>query len=173
MGSRKDIFPQYTTFTVTQTAADTTTTRQIQVPIIRAPSGKKISIIEIVRVEHEYTNFILNAAVENMRCNLSFRSFGTTDASLANPEVFFGHGLEMSLLTSGAAVTPLTYSKDVTTGGGKGLLVATESIFAQVNSVQTGAAIAVAFKLWYRIVDVNLVEYIGIVQQQQIAVSST
>jgi hypothetical protein len=56
---------------------------------------------------------------------------------------------------------------DVTDGAGHGVLIATDSIYAQVNSANTATTNTVYFKLLYRFKEVNIIEYVGIVQSQQ------
>jgi len=56
---------------------------------------------------------------------------------------------------------------DLTDGMGHGILVASDYFFVQVDSDGIGAVITTYFKLLYRIKNVALTEYIGIVQSQQ------
>jgi hypothetical protein len=56
---------------------------------------------------------------------------------------------------------------DLTDNAGHGILIATDSIYGQVNSANTATTNTVYFKLLYRFKEVNLIEYVGIVQSQQ------
>ena len=59
------------------------------------------------------------------------------------------------------------YVDDLTDGAGHGYLVATDQIYLQISSSNTGATNYCNGKLYYRWKNVNLQEYIGIVQSQQ------
>jgi hypothetical protein len=58
------------------------------------------------------------------------------------------------------------WTDDLTDGAGHGFLVATDQIYAQIASTNTGAAQSCDVKIMYRWKNVGLQEYIGIVQGQ-------
>lgn len=60
-----------------------------------------------------------------------------------------------------------TFRKDFSDGAGHGLLIATDSIFAALNSTATTLTNIADCRLLYRFKEVPLAEYIGIVQSQQ------
>lgn len=63
---------------------------------------------------------------------------------------------------------PTIYREDdLTDGAGHGVLIATDSIYCNLQSVVTGILNDVVVKIGYRWKEVALVEYIGIVQSQQ------
>lgn len=174
-GGTGDVNPQTLSFTVTQSAADTTTTASQAIPIQRLPSGGRSQVMEVLKVWFSHTAFpaIASAteAVDTMSCFLSTKSFGTTATTFAEPTVFASFFRAMR----GAFTAAGTYGSyqdnmhmvDLTDGAGHGYLVATDFIFAQMQSAGTGAANNTVVKLLYRWKNVGLAEYIGIVQGQQ------
>lgn len=160
-----DIFPQQASFSVAESAADTTTTARINLPISRLPNQSRVQVIEITKIWLEFSNN-QSATGDSVGAALCFRDFGTTDALLSDPACFFKFRETAIISTNGGFIHPITHEFDLTTGGGRGFLIATDSIFAQVQSASIGSAVTVRFKIWYRFVQVGLQEYIGIVQQQ-------
>lgn len=58
------------------------------------------------------------------------------------------------------------YRKNFSDGAGHGYLIATDSIFARLFTGGTGVANTAYIRLLYRFKEVDLAEYIGIVQSQ-------
>jgi hypothetical protein len=56
---------------------------------------------------------------------------------------------------------------DLTDGAGHGILIATDSIFIAVSEVGYTGPNTIGVKIMYRLVEVGLQEYIGLVQSQQ------
>jgi len=162
---QNDIFPQYMTFDVTESGNDTTTSERIQMPIARLPNQNRVQVIEIVKIAVEFSAD-QTAAADVLGSSLSFRNFDTTEATFSNPSCFFKFRSHLKLATSGSSLTKNVHYFDYTTGGGRGFLIATDSIFAQVFSASIGAAVIARYKVWYRFVMVGMQEYVGIVQQQ-------
>lgn len=174
-GGSGDVNPQWLTFFSTQSAADTTTSTQQTLPVQRLPTGGKSQVMEVLRIQFSHSTFpaIASAAeaVDTISGFLSTNNFGTTNAAFSEPRVFAGvrHFLRGAFTAAG---TFGTYGSDVewvdlTDGQGHGFLVATDSIFLQTQSTGTGAVNTVVVKILYRMKNVGLSEYIGIVQGQQ------
>lgn len=68
---------------------------------------------------------------------------------------------------SGSFYRDMPFVLDLTDGAGHGILIATDQIFWQVFSNSFAAAIGVEVKIMYRMKNISLQEYIGIVQSQQ------
>jgi len=164
-GGTGDVNPQYLSFQAVQSAADTNTTITQALPIQRLPTTGRSQIMEILRVYFELaTNVEVDA---NYGCFLTTKSFGTTGISSNEPTCFAYFASQIGLTTSGMFNVSKKYEHDCTDGAGHGILVATDNIFAQVKSAGTSAANTVNIKILYRMKNVNLAEYIGIVQSQQ------
>ena len=174
-GGTGDVSPQFMTFGGTQTAADTTTTVTQQVPIQRLPTGQRAQVMEVLKILWLPGNTAAAASVgeasDYIQGFLSTSSFGTTATSWQEPRVFGG----VSLFSRFAFTAGGTYyvglsgivEQDLTDGAGHGVLIATDNIFLQIVSGNTGAANVIAVKILYRWKNVSLQEYIGIVQSQQ------
>ena len=164
-GKRKDVFPQFMSFSVLTSAADTGTSARVQLPVARDPAAKRITVVEVLAVSVDWTNKPTGAN-DSIFASLHFRDPGTTQEEYSNPNLWFQQELSIVLTTSGSSTQIFPLHTRYDTGGGKGFLVATDSIFAFVNSASIGAATAAHFKVLYRFVSIGLQEYIGIVQQQ-------
>ena len=161
---RKDVYPQYMSFSVAETTANTFRSIRIQLPVARQPGAKKITVIELLQVlmqptGEEFANGdIWDAA-------LGFRTAATMP-DLSDPNLFYRVNRRITVATEGATVTQEPLIQRYDTGGGRGFLLATDSIFAMVDSDSISTAVTAHFKLLYRFVEIGLQEYIGIVQQQ-------
>lgn len=164
-GGTGDVNPQFLTFDVIQSGADTTTTEQVNLPIDRmSQKGGRAQIIEVLKVF-----FQVDYATEGdsrVSIYLSTSSFGTTNTNWAEPRVFAMHFEERFLVASGTFQRDQPYCMDLTDGAGHGYLIATDSIYAQVSTSNSGAATLYRVKILYRWKNVSLSEYIGVVQSQ-------
>lgn len=175
-GGTGDVNPQLLSFTAVQSGADTTTTTTQNLPIQRLPTGGRAQVLELLRAYVELSALPASASAtettDSILVNLSTTSFGTTTASFSDPRVVF-KVLRASRSAFTAAGTYFAYDLqspimiDLTDGAGHGILIATDSIFAQVASTATGNTNTANIKLLYRWKNVGLQEYVGLVQSQQ------
>ncbi len=161
---RKDVYPQFMSFSITESAANTFTTQRIQLPVARQPGAKKITVIELLQVlfqpvGEEFANGDI------WDTGLFFRD-ETVLPALSDPNVFFLKQRRITTITTGSIVTEEPSVQRYDTGGGRGILLATDSIFVGIVGASQSAAITAHYKLLYRFVEVGLQEYIGIVQAQ-------
>jgi len=161
---RKDVFPQFMSFSVAQTVANTFRSQRIELPVARRPGAKKITVIEVLQVWLERAGETF-ATGDDARINLQFRD-STVDNTLSNPNVFFRAIITTIVTTSGATQTEEPVIIRYDSGGGKGFLIGTDSIFVTIDSASQGGTVTAHFKILYRFVEVGLQEYIGLVQQQ-------
>ena len=164
-GKRKDVFPQFMSFSVTNEAANVGFARRIQLPVARDPGAKRITVVEVLSIWVDWTAKPVGAA-DQIFASLHFRDPGVTNEELSNPNLFFQSEVVVQLTTSGSTTQIYPHRIRYDSGGGKGFLVATDSIFAFVNSQSLATVTAAHFKILYRFVSIGLQEYIGIVQQQ-------
>jgi len=84
-----------------------------------------------------------------------------------NPLVF-GMAIEsVRISTNGGHTTTLPIHIDTTDGNGNGILIATDRLFVVGGNVSGGTAATYICKILYRMVNVGITEYVGIVQSQQ------
>lgn len=162
-GGTGDVNPQILSANLTCTAGNSVTTT-IPIPIQRLPSGGagRAQVMEVLKVLFMPT--LSNETDASVDVVLSTKNFGTTQANNYDPAVFQRFGYFTKLTTSGLvdAVQPPWF--DLTDGAGHGYLVATDFIYAQTTTVTSGS---MAVKILYRWKNVNMAEYVGIVQSQQ------
>jgi len=175
-GGTGDVSPQFLSFRATQSAADTTTTTTQAIPTQRLPDQGKAQVMEVLKIFFIGTNLPTIASAtetqDQISVFLSTTSFGTTNTTFQESRVFAGfinsqRGAFTAAGTYAMTQTPYPHVIDTSDGAGHGVLIATDNIFAQVQSVGTGATNVADLKLLYRWKNVSLQEYIGIVQSQQ------
>lgn len=156
-------YAQPMTFEVQLSAANITTTKQINIPIVRV--GNKVRVMELTRITLEYSGG-LQASADAQGANLSFRDFGTTVANLGDPSTWFKHQTSVTVVVEGSFTNTLVWHFDFTSGDGRGFLIATNAIFAQGTSNSLSGAISMRFKLWHRWVNITPTEYVALIAQQ-------
>lgn len=173
-GGTGDVNPQFLSLELTLSAANTLTNQSVVLPISKfQQKGNKAVVIEILKV---FWNSPLvdanNAAGGNnitQTAHLSTALLGTAAPNSPFVFAYFDKQDRGAFTAAGTYQTthddPVVY--DCSDGAGHGILVATDRIFFQ--AVTTGHAAAVTFgaKIMYRFKEINLPEYIGIVQGQQ------
>ena len=176
-GGTGDVNPQWLSDNATQSAADTTTTTQVTLPIQRISSNapQQAIVMEVLKIYVQIPSFGAIASTteltESVNCVFSTRNTGTTAQSLGDPGVFaVVRGLRQGAFTAGGTYGTLEWPIqcfDCSDGAGHGILVATDQIFVQIISVGTGSANNCQYKILYRWKRISLAEYTGIVQSQQ------
>ncbi len=177
-GGTGDIKPQvFTMDTGTQGAANDYVVNQISLPVPRFGTLKtKATIMEILSVDW-YLN-IENAAdsissafafltTSTLRTDGETSTLLTAAADVSEPRTFAFALQESVLGTQGAFSRTFPVHLNLSDNNGNGILVATDKLFvvgAGVGEATTGSFIA---KVLYRLVNVGITEYVGIVQSQQ------
>ena len=176
-GGSRDVNPQFLSFNAATSAADTTTTTTQALPIQRLPTMGRSQVMEILQVWFERPGLPAIASVteivDSMIIYLTTKSFGTTAIGGIGGEstVFaFDHFSSRGAFTAAGTYKdfePRVATLNLTDGAGHGIIIATDNIFAQVQSAGIGAVITYGVKVMYRMKNVSLTEYIGVVQSQQ------
>lgn len=151
---------------------------QFAFPVPRFGTAKdKATITELLWI-HYYLGFgdladIANTHAAFLSTNPNLRTDGTTCTSatlqedLLDPTVF-GFAMDnVTVTTSGAMQHLAPLVVDLTDRNGNGILIATDRItlyYGDIGGTNVSRAIA---KIAYRIVDVGLEEYVGILASQQ------
>lgn len=175
-GGSHDVNPQWMTGRVTQSAADVTTTAPFRLPrqVLPGAQGRAL-VMEVLRVWFDTpagTTTAAAPAAYGFKVALTTKDFGTTSVPTDEPTLFAYHQKEIVNAFTAAGtfwfISNEPFVLDLTDGQGHGVLVATDSIFFQLNSITaTGVINAATFKILYRWKEIGLAEYIGIVQSQQ------
>lgn len=170
-GGSRDVNPQFLSFTVTQSAGDTTTTKSINTPIFPlSNTGKsKGQALEILKVFFYYDLFPSTATgVQEIDIVLSTKNFGTTipTEEEADSLVFASAHIKYTFTTSGASSTIYPVVMDLTDGAGHGLLIVAQNIYATLFSAGSSQANQARVKILYRVKEVQTTELLGILASQ-------
>lgn len=155
------------------TANDTPGVNTIATPIPRLPIHKgKSLVMELLKLKYNIDSFTVAAAATNLfyvnvttnPTVIASAIAGTGDARVIDDWQF--------AFISGAAnansLFPMEQIRDLTDDAGHGILVATDALFSNAATLHTGAAnFTGQIRITYRFKQVDLEEYIGIVQAQQ------
>jgi len=178
-GGTGDVKPQYLTInTATAAGADDYATGSITVPIIRPSSNTPDQAVIVELLEADYYINIADAADSTAHRGAFLNTHATrvtsdtaTLASLAldaqdptNVGMVTEHGV---LTTSGHMLKLYPHKYDFTDQNGNGMLIASDSIILTVGEVGNTASGVSTCRIKYRFVKVGIIEYLGIVAQQQ------
>lgn len=175
--SRKDIFPQVLSITTaTAGATDDYVVQDFSLPVSRVgTSVNKAQVVEILWVDY-YPGAI---TISDTACQLyaylttaNIHENGDT-ATLSQYQADISRAQTLApvmhvtlLTTSGAQAFKLPIRVNLTDGAGNGVLVATSQMTLVFGSVANAAGAACTAKIAYRIVEVGITEYVGIVESQ-------
>ena len=176
-GGTGDVNPQWYRGKVTTTTADVAITAGFISPIAKGIFAKKgmATVMEILRVVFTIPAYPPVAAVletsEGRFCCLTTRDHGI-DVVFADEPDIIAHYRDGSIgaFTAGGTYQmfdPVTICMDLTDGAGHGILVGSDYIYFQGDTVAFGVTTTWRFAILYRFKNVTLTEYIGIVQSQQ------
>ncbi len=148
---------------------DVFTTERVKTPMNRLQmmGRNNARVMELLWADWEI-NGNLNAGNEAIFVEFSIGIAPTAQLGMADPSVFIRYRLEINILgrsVSGLYTTPYRYNFQ--SSDGFGYLLATDAFNVGIGSENTGNTSAIAWKLFYRFVDVPMSEFVGIVQSQQ------
>ncbi len=101
-----------------------------------------------------------------LRSNSATVNVANMFANILSPTTFASFTEQRALLTSGAHVAGTPHEIDLTDNNGNGILVATDRIFVTTGMLNNTVVSASCVKILYRMVNVGITEYVGIVQSQ-------
>jgi len=171
--STGDVHPQWLVQDVVLAAVDDYAVGEFQLPVARIGGSKtKAIIMEILRVDYY---FHIEDDNDNNHASSAFlttapsRSEGETctlvsmAVDMARP-LNFANAYEKSLL---GTRKELPVSVDTSDGNGNGMLIATDRLVLVYGDVDSTAVSSCSVHIMYRLVEVGIKEYVGIVQSQQ------
>jgi hypothetical protein len=175
-GGSGDVNPQIWHLIAYASAPATLTETAFSTPIARlSKSGNRITIMELLKVAWiSGANPVIAAAGETAAthyCDIITRTNPGGTPGPGTPGWIDGVHYERS----GAFTAAGTYLHsvdrvvihDLTDGAGHGILLATDQLIVSVSGTQVTTAFGASVAIYYRFKDVDLSEYIGIVQSQQ------
>lgn len=177
-GGTGDVKPQILTLTTAiAPAINQYVVRQVALPVPRFGTLKtKATIMEMLRVDW-YLGLRDNGDINNAKSAFlstnQIRGTGeaannvTIENDAAETTVFAMAYRQGTFVVSGSSDRTYPMSIDLTDNNGNGVLIATDKIF--ITGADDGGAIPSSYtcKVLYRLVNVGITEYVGIVQSQQ------
>jgi len=170
-GGTGDLKPQIFSIQATQTAADTFTTVTFRTPVPHMPTANKATVMEILQVYLD--DFLASQEVDSFVGVILQSGSATPNSSftvaIADPRVIAFMDYRLSAVGSPTALLERAFPRvmDLSDGAGNGILLATDTLTLAIYSSSTSVAHVVTAKLIYRMTNVSMMEYVGIVQSQQ------
>jgi len=167
--------PQWMVIQFTPTTPGTTQTVPFLCPINRVPqSSTRATVMECLKVVWEMPNIpnIGNVAETEFlyTATLGTQDHGAVNTTWATPDVFTMVKRERNGAWSAGGsysdVSDQIIEHDLTDGAGHGVLIATDTIMGQLQGTAT-YALNMRARILYRVKNVSILEYVGIVQSQQ------
>lgn len=176
-GGTGDIKPQQMTVQSTAGAVDDYGLQQVLLPVPRfGTTRRKSTIFEILKVQYIWAADVgISATAQTYfaflttgtsRLSGDTSTLATFNDDLGNSRTFAAASYVKDVETSGGYSQKFPIEVDMTDGNGNGFLIATDNFFLVQGAVGNAAAAVVTAKILYRIVNVGLEEYVGIVQSQ-------
>ncbi len=174
-GKRVDIFPNFLTGTLTQSAADLFTTVLVNTPIPRIQttrSGQRATVMELLWIEFLFPNIKMEAPNTALMGIFTIGTTPTVVLPYNNPRVFAEVRLDAHVITAGADGRATMFTRQpwifqMQSKDGHGYLLAAESFHVSIFSTATAQVNILEWRMYYRFIDIPLSEFIGLVQSTQ------
>lgn len=177
-GGTGDVKPQILTMKGNApSAADDYSVTQVNLPVPRFGTMKtKATVFEILHIDW-YVN-VANIsdsqssdfaffATQQLRSNGDTSTAASFATDMEDPTTFGGFLRHHTLTTSGELVDSAPHRLDMTDSNGNGYIVATDRLFLHYGGVNQATLGSTVAKVSYRLVNIGITEYVGIVQSQQ------
>lgn len=171
-----DVNPQYLVQDVVLGAVNDYAVGAFQLPVARIGGSKnKAVVLEVLRVDWYYglediadlvhTNiaFLTTAPNRSEAETCTLASMGVDCARPLNFAISVDHH---ATITSGGMAKAMPHSIDLTDGNGNGMLVATDRLTMVYGDQGSVAVSSCSVHILYRLIEVGIQEYVGIVQSQ-------
>lgn len=167
-GGTRDVNPQYMHATVTMSGANTVTTKEINMPIIRLPRARMTQVVEILKVFFQHSDPPASGAptlsVEETLQLITTDS--TTVKTFDDPTlVAMSQYKNPGTTAIGQHAILMPHCIDLTDSSGHGILVGSDKLYLLIDGTTWGTTTGYC-KILYRLKAVSVSEYIGIVQSQ-------
>lgn len=177
-GGTGDVKPQFLTLTSGDQAPDTFNVVTFALPVPRFGTMKsKATVFEILSLDWYLAPALLTDGVHAMFGYLTTspnrsdtEPFILQDIAIdvARPQTFGAVGENNILIVQGGLNASFPQHVDLTDGAGNGILIATDSLSMVMGNVDNSANAISVVKVKYRLTNVGISEYVGIVQSQQV-----
>lgn len=176
-GGTGDVNPQTYTIVVDNGSVTGNGTKPFPVPIPRYPgTATRAVVMEILKVEWSLPGGITTTGAngDGFSISATLATNGTAGTNVGDSTVFSSFRRNWTVLNASLVGFQIfspsqEEDDDLTDGAGHGYLVATDTIYLSYNQTVTNWIVSSGLicKVFYRMKEVGLTEYIGIVQSQQ------
>jgi hypothetical protein len=168
---RTDFFPNYMSWRLTG-STNAFLTERIHTPIPRiSGTANRATVMELlwleVEVEASGVPPAMDAAAESYSFGLTTGPVPAAMLHIDEGNVLCHYGVVMNVVTTGGGVNPYIHRYNWQTTDGFGILLAADSFHAYYQSLNFASGRDADFRLYYRLVEIGIAEYIGITQSQQ------
>ena len=163
----RDIFPNYFSGNLLLSAANTFTTSEERLPVEKFTVGRNlITVMEFLWLELEPAVSDLIALGDELQFMVKVGSAPTVMLTISTGSVLCRLNWDTSFVTSGLHVlmSPRVYLW--AQAGQRGQPIATDTIHIAANSVGQAAAINYSWRIYYRFIQINALEFNGLLQSQ-------
>lgn len=162
-----DLFPNFLSGTLVESAADAFTTTQVFTPIPRLKTiGNRATVMELLWIDAVIVT-TLNAVGEGVSATFSLGSVPTALLNFEDPRVFGLIDFTIKGTIDGFMMFQNPIRIELTSVDGFGYLLASDAFHVSIDGTGTGVTNRIRWKMYYRFVSIPLTEFIGIVQSTQ------
>lgn len=181
-GGTDDVRPQIMTFTQDQFTINTEQVDVFATPVPRSSFTKDMAqVMEILHVDFYFhldpgTSMnterfaTLSTAIPANAVTGTLVTFPRVRAAIADPRTLAGVMYTRTIIGPGTGdivvETGYPLKVDLRDGAGHGVLVATDSLVLVFGGTLQSTTVACTLKIMYRMINIGIMEYIGIVQSQ-------
>lgn len=177
-GGTGDVRPQILNLNMTQATVNQEQVEDFATPVPRSQFQANLAqVMEILKVDFylfndqndssTFQSCILSTATPANAATGTAGSVARMRNQIADPRVIAAVCRNRSITTSGIYSENMPLSIDLRDTAGHGVIVATDQLTAVLSNVNGTANIACVIKVLYRMINVGVMEYVGIVQSQQ------
>lgn len=178
-GGTGDVRPQILSVNVTQATVNQESITTVSTPIQRvSTAGRNMAqVMEILAVDYyisgdhddnaHATYVIMATTTPGNAVAGTAGTIARFQNQVGDSRVLSAYYSQAVITTSGQILYEYPFTDDLMDGAGHGTLVATDTLTFVISSVGGNAASVANLKIWYRLINVDVMEFLGIVQSQQ------
>lgn len=165
-GGTKDVNRQYTSVLVTESAANTFTQVEMQLPVLRGNFGgqNKYQVIELLSVWIDPSEG--DGATGSGRRVQVATSSQSAMIGMEDPDLVDKWEDAIIITTSGLYAPQRPIIHDHNDGAGHGEIIATNSLFIGLQGVSQTNALTARVRVYYRFKNIGVNEFVGLAIQQ-------
>lgn len=163
----KDIFPNYFSGRLNLSAANTFTTSEERLPVQKFNVGRqKVTVMEFLWLELQVSGTDMITVGDEVQFMVKVGAAPTAMLAINTGSVLTRYDLETVIVTSGLGLIQMPWIYKWANAGQRGLPIATETVHVSGFSVGQAAAASFIWRIYYRFIDINALEFNGLLQSQ-------